>query len=271
MKKSLLHLSLMALFIGFFTACELDSLTSASKLQDSEGVVAENANAQMQVVKVFENVNNFAFAADGMKSAYDGDPEVSFEGNTMTLDFTDVSNANGKIMVAFSGPIMYAEGLTASVTFDEYVNDGTGMDGELSLSITEYVPDTKIEFTLASSGLTMTEDTTSYLWSCNQQLFWETGFNTPMDGSDDQYLLNGTSSQEINGVVNDTEQTDVLNAATCDYILSGILVLTQDANSDDPFVITCDFGVGETEDDFGQCDGWVELSADGLPTMKIEL
>lgn len=271
MKKSLLPIGLLAIFIGLFTACELDNLTDTSNLKDSEDVVTNNANAQMQVVKVFENVNNFAFATESMKSLNGGDPVATFEGNTMTLDFTNVDNANGKVIVAFNGSIAYATNLSAAVTFENYENEGTAMDGLLTLTITEFVPNTRVEFTLYSDGLTMTEGDITYMWSCNQVLLWETGFETLNNADDDEYLLNGTSSQDIDGIINNSEQSDILNATSCDYILSGILTLTQDATSDVPFVVSCDFSVGETEDDNGQCDGWVELSTNGLPPIKFEL
>jgi hypothetical protein len=267
MKMRLLNLSLMAFAVILFTSCDLENLTSPDDLKESKDIFVENSNAELQVINVFENVNNYAFLSDGKKSVTDG-PDVTYDGNSMVLDF----GAEGKILVSFSGPMVYSNGLVATVTFDDFVNDGTGLDGTIMLTISDFVPDSRISFAMATDGqLEISNNEGSYLWECNQTIDWETGFATLGTTEDDEFILNGTATQEIEAIVNEMVMTDIVYATSCDYMLSGVIDLTKNVGSDDELVISCDFGVGENEGDFGMCDSWVELTASGLPPFKFQL
>ncbi len=272
MKKTLLIFGVALCVTPFFTSCELDEV-SPQDLQEAGTTLNANTNAELGVINVFENVNNFGFGSDEMKSAevFGSNPTVSWNGLTMTLDFTNVSGASGKIYVTFSGAPLYTPGLTAEVTFDEYVNNGSGLSGELIIKIEQFVAAELAKFSIKSVGnLTVTDGGNSFLWTCDQTFNWTEGLFTLNDGSDDVFVLNGTSTQTIDTVVNNMKLTEVNYAASCEYIKDGEIELTQDAGSADELIVTCDFGVDANGSDAGECDGWVKMTAGGI-TLNIDM
>lgn len=267
MKKKVLSLSFIALIVILFVACEEDPVQTLTELENSQEIVDENVTAELNVIKVFENVNNFGFNSSGLKSASENDPIVSMDTINMilTLDFTGVSNASGKIVADFSAYPAYAAGISVDVTFVDYSNDGAGIDGQMKLKIEEYVADVKVKFSMKSIGdLTITEGDKSYLWSCDQTVLWEEGFSTLNVSDDDAFIMSGEAVQTIDEVINEMTLEDVKYAPSCKYLMDGILTLTKDKGSDNEMVIECDFGYGG-----GDCDGLVMLSSGGF-TFQID-
>ncbi|HAM97234.1 MAG TPA: hypothetical protein DCQ26_01380 [Marinilabiliales bacterium] len=272
MKKTLLIFGLALCVTPLFTSCDLDEV-SPQDLQSAGTTLNANTNAELGVIKVFENVNNFGFGAEGLKAAElsGSQPTASWNGNTLTLDFTGVENASGKIYATFSGTPGYVPGLTTNVTFDNYVNNGSGLDGEMLMKLEEFTLAEKAVFSFKSVGnIEVTEGDDSFLWTCDQTFDWAEGLFTLTDGSDDTFILNGTSTQTVDTLVNKMKLTDVVYATACDFIKDGVIELTQDSGSADELIVTCDFGIDANGNDAGDCDGYVKMTAGGI-TLTIDM
>ncbi len=270
MKKILQSVSMALVFLMAFSSCELT--TSPEDLADAASTISENVDTELKVIKVFENVNNFGFNKEALKSALlpNTDPDVSWSENTLTLDFTNVNDASGKIIVEFSGVPEYTVDLVATVTFDEYENGGTAMAGTMKLTIEE-INDTFVLFGMETDGdVSITEGGVTYFWSCDQTLKWYEGFTTLLNITDDSFLVNGNANQVMDSVTNKTVFTNIDYASSCKYIKDGILVLTEDFEGNKPIEITADFGIDKDGNDSGECDSYVKLTSGGI-TMKIDL
>jgi hypothetical protein len=251
-----------------FSSCELT--TTPEELIESGETIGENVKAELEVIEVFENVNNFGFNSDGLKGAvFSGEkPSLSWSGLTLTLNYNDLVNSSGKIVVVFSQNPMYSVGLVATVTFDDYVRNGMGIAGAIEMTIKDYVLNEAAVFGIKTMGdLVFTKMGSSYNWSCDQTMNWIEGVGTLLDNSDDAFLINGTSTQVIDTMTHVIKFTDVLYSSDCEYIKSGIIEM--ETNSDGS-PITCDFGVGQNDTDVDLCDAYVQVSSGGL-TLKIEL
>ncbi len=270
MKKILQSASMVFVLLLAFAACE--STTSPEDLVDAAPEVGKSVNTELSAIKVFENVNNFGFNNDGdfKSGSLSGDPEVSWEGFTMTLDFTNVADASGKIIVEFSGTPGYTPNLVATITFEDYENSGAALAGTMKLTVEDF-NDAFALFAMETVGdISITEGGITYLWSCDQTLKWYEGVTTLMDNTDDSFLINGDALQVMDTVKNKTVLTDVVYATSCSYIKDGVLVLTKDFEGDNPTEITVDFGIDKDGVDNGECDSWVKLTSGGI-TMKIDL
>jgi len=256
---------------------DLENKTTEEQLQTAGRTVEDNSNAQLNAVKVFENVNNYGISEEGIKSAHvTGDePAVSWDDThrDLTLDFSTVTGASGSILVHFSGvPFYTTQNLQADITFDNYKNNGTGLSGEITLIITSFIPNTSAAFTFKTVGdVTVDEDGSSYLWNCDQQISWISGVNTLTDFSDDSYTIDGTADYKKGDATSAFDiQEPLVFEAGCEYVTDGVLQMTYAKGTSDELVVTSDFGVGATDADQGQCDGWVKLSTSDL-TIKINL
>lgn len=270
MKKTLQSVSVVLAMLFVFSACELT--TSPEDLQDAGETVGENVNAELTVIDVFEDVNNYGFNKDGLKRAslLGEGPSFSWSGNTMILDFTDVPNASGTITVEFSGTPGYTQGLLATLTFADYEKNGTALDGKMKLTINEVSNESAL-FTMETiDNLSITEGGITYLWSINQTIRWAEGIATISDNSDDSFLLNGSAIQTMDTLVNTMSLSEIVYASDCEYIKDGILVLVKDSESENSIEISTDFGIDQEGNDSGECDGWVRLTSGGL-TLKIDL
>jgi len=273
MKKTLLKIGFSLSVFALFSSCELDQV-SPTDLANAGSTLKENTNAEMGVIEVFENVNNFGFR-DGNEKSGDlsgTNPTVTWSGLTMTLDFASVPGASGKIIVAFSGVPGYTPGVVATISFDNYVNkEGIGMAGVMKLAIEQFVPATSATFSMITEDdITLTEDGSSYDWACDQNFNWSEGVATLANGEDDVFIMNGTSTQTMDTLVNNMTLTDLKYSAQCNYLMDGVLVIVKDAGSADELKVTCDFGVDANGIDNGACDGFVKMSAGSL-TLTIDL
>lgn len=271
MKKKLLSMGGFLAFTLLFVSCELTNLPTTQDLENAQGTLNENSTAQLNVIKVFENVNNYGFNSDGLKSANSEGPAYSWANGTLTLDFSDVPGASGKIVVNFSTTPGYSLGLTATITFDEYQNNGTGIDGSMKLKIEEYVANQLAKFSLESQGnLSISEDDVTYLWACDETIDWYQGVNTLGDDADDEYMVSGNATQIIDSLTNKMTLNEVVFAPSCEYIKDGELILVHNFGSEDELEIQCNFGVDANGEDKGECDKYVEMNAGGI-TLSVEL
>jgi|GEM_PF-4518512 hypothetical protein len=273
MKKTLLKIGFSLGVIALISSCELDQV-SPTDLANAGTTLKENTNAEMGVIEVFENVNNFGFRDGSEKSVtlLGTKPTITWSGLTMTLDFTSVPGASGKIIVTFSGVPGYTPGVVATISFENYVNtEGIGMAGVMKLAIEQFVPATSAKFSMITDGdITITEDGSSYFWACDQYFDWAEGLATLTNGDDDVFIMNGTSTQTQDTLINNMTLTDLKYASDCKYLMDGELVIVKDAGSTNELKVTCDFGVDANGIDNGACDGFVKMTAGSL-TLTIDL
>lgn len=284
MKKNVLSLFAILLLLGvFIISCDEDLLNLDTDVsEEEEQTIADNTEAELKVARVFEYVSEFGISTnDGKKNVnLDGCPTVAWEGLTLTLDFASCADGtSGKIIATFSASPFYStSGLTADVTFDNFVLESTGMDGRLELTITGLAPGGDVGPTFrvkVLEDLTFTEGSDSHIWKANSErtFKWLQGFSTLDNNGDDVYALDGNSS----GVNSDGTPYEV-NITTalvfdmsCEYLPEGVMELVNDAGTDDESKITIDFSVGASDSDpTGQCDSWVKVTKGSFSvTMDI--
>lgn len=280
MKKLLLSVMVLTIFMAF-NGCDLEdplglnNMASQEDLEKSGEIVGANANAEMNAIKVFENINTYGIKENSQKSVYSSSdsPAITWESATkLILDFTDVEGASGKIIVEFSGmPFYSTANLIADVTFEDYQNQGTSLEGAMELAIVAF--NSTPEFTLKTNdALTITSEGSTAMWSCDQTIQWVEGANTLMDPNDDVYWLDGSAEHTQDTATHSLEIVNTAVFATsCEYIKDGELEMTNFVGTDDEFKVTADFGVGQTSTSpRGECDGYVELSS-GAIVLIIDL
>lgn len=275
------------LFIGAFlgatillSSCDEDLLNNQPTQEDVELVsksVVKNGQAEMGAVKVFENINNYGISEEGggKKSFLVGEPTRAWNGNTLTLTFTD----GGKLIAAFNDkPAGYKKGLKADVTFKDYKHKDVYIKGgNLSIEITDITMEgdsiTKIIFAIKSTGyLSMSEDNNTFEWSVDQTLSWIGGIQLVNNVSeDDTYLLDGSSKLKET-IDNNLVETEVLINESlefkpeCEYIQEGKMTTTQTTNGDNKIEVICNFSYSKGD----ACDSWIQLTA-GFITFNLDL
>lgn len=272
MKKRFSKAAGLLAIVMVFASCELTDLPTTEDLQNAQGSLVENTNAELSVLKVFENVNNLGFNSPETKSAMLNGPSYSWSNLVLTIDFANVPGASGKIIADFSDQPAYTQGLSVAITFEDYVDNGLGLSGSLVLEVNEFVSGQMVKFSIASDGdLTISEaGASSYSWSCNETIEWFEGVATLTDGADDSFKLNGTALQVIDTLTNKLTFADVIYSSSCEFIKDGELTLIHDFGSDSELEILCNFGVDAAGNDTGDCDAFVEMSAGGI-TLSIEM
>jgi hypothetical protein len=166
---------------------------------------------------------------------------------TLTLDFgTGCTSADGvlrkgKITYVFSAPLL-SPGDTTSVTFNQYVVNGFGLQGTYSIinNSSELVG---ISFTTqVTNGIITYPSGTNYHYSHHRNFVMTAGSSTPYDITDDVYSITGNSSFSTAGgtsiVFNIT--TPLIKAVSCHNISQGVVSFVYDQAVSG----TIDFGDG---------------------------
>jgi hypothetical protein len=166
---------------------------------------------------------------------------------TLTLDFgTGCTSADGivrkgKLIYVFSGPL-FSTGTTASVTFNQYVVNGYGLQGAYSITnnSNEIVG---LSFTTkVTNGIITYPDATNYHYSHNKTYIMTGGLATPTDITDDVYSITGNSSFSASDgsslVLNVTDP--LVKAVSCHNISKGVVSFVYDQ----AVTGTIDFGDG---------------------------
>jgi len=185
---------------------------------------------------------------------------------TLTLDFgTGCTSADGilrqgKIVYLFSGPLLFP-GSTASVTFNQYVVNGYGVQG--TYVITNSSTQTAISLTTqVTNGIITYPNLSNYHYNANRVYTMTAGASTPFDISDDVYSVSGNSSFAASDgsslVCNIT--TPLVKAIACRYVSSGIVSFVYDQLVNG----TLDFGSGT-------CDNQAVLKIGTTITDNITL
>ncbi len=246
----------------------------------------DNASSELNVARVFENVNNYGISEENGKKSGLFDPTVSVSWNVahdvMTLTFS--GDASGSINVAFNQayPNYAMNGLTATITFNNYVNGGVGMNGTITFTMHQGIFGTaKPHFQMsASNWVTFTQGSQTYKWKGDRHFIWDSGYSLtslPVF-TDDVYKIYGNSQgQNANGglfEVNIAEATPVTIDAACEHrLISGVMTLIDNPGADQ-ISLSMDYSAGATASQVGQCDDYVLLTmvSNGTTiTLKIRM
>jgi hypothetical protein len=151
---------------------------------------------------------------------------------TLTLDFgTGCTSADGvlrsgKLVYLFSGPLLYP-GTTASVTFQNYVVNGYGIQGAYEITNTSSESTGISINTQVTNGIITYPDATNYHYSHNRTYTMIAGSSTVFDISDDVYSVAGNSSFSASDGSNIVwtigANTPLIKAVSCPYISKGIV------------------------------------------------
>jgi hypothetical protein len=166
---------------------------------------------------------------------------------TLTLDFgigctsADGILRKGKIIYVFTKPL-FSPGDTTSVTFNQYVVNGFGLQGTYSI-INNSSQLNGISFiTQVTNGIITYPNATNYHYSHHRTFTMTAGSSTPYDITDDVYSITGNSSfSTADGsslVFNIT--TPLVKAVSCHNISKGVVSIVYDQAVSG----TIDFGDG---------------------------
>lgn len=246
----------------------------------------DNGSAELNVARVFENVNNYGISEENGKKSGLLDPTVSVSWNdandVMTLTFS--GDASGSINVAFNqaNPNYAMNGLSATITFNQYVNDGVGMNGTITFTMHQGIfGSAKPHFQMsASDWVTFTEGSQTYKWKGDRHFQWESGYTLTSlaNFEDDVYAIWGNSQgQNANGglfEVNIAEATPVTIDASCEHrLVSGVMTLIDNPGADQ-ISLSMDYSAGASSALVGECDDYVLLTmvSNGTTiTLKIRM
>lgn len=235
---------------------ELSDLVSLDDISNATPTIEENMEVQAKIIDVFENVNNLIDVSDLKSLKLECvDPIVTQEGNTYTMDYGNVDNCSGKIVVTFSGePSLLTPYLEADITFEDYVSDDFKMNGTIELAVNPTLLGT-INYSLkTANSLNIESAEATFTWSCDYAIKWTDGISTPEDSMDDVYLMSGSSTQVKDGDTNILEITeDLLLENTCEYVKQGVVKATM-GSGDDMLELTIDFGVNAEGNNENACD-----------------
>lgn len=283
MKKNwikLLFVTVLAgsLAVGCFEEDALNTDIDERSAQD-------NGSAELNVARVFENVNNYGISEENGKKSALLDPTVSVSWNdahtVLTLTFS--GDASGSIIASFSSvPSPAVNGLTAVITFDNYINNGVGMSGTINFTMHQGIFGTgKPWFQMsASDWVTFTEGSQTYKWKGDRNFRWESGYEDEslLIFDDDVYAIWGNSQgQNANGglfEVNIDGETPVTIDASCEHrLVSGIMTLIDNPGADQ-ISLSMDYSAGASSAQVGECDDYVLLTmvSNGTTiTLKIRM
>jgi len=263
MKKVIRRLGVFTLLVSAIVACEIT--TTPAELEETAEVVDENLQAETNVLRVFENVNNYGFSSsNSVKSTLiDADVPIQiWDGNILTLDFKDIVGATGKIIASFSAVPAYSDDIEVNITFNEYEYNGISITGTLLLSITSVEDGQEVVFAFATLGnVSISDAEKTFDWNCNQTINWVQGVSTASDNTDDEFLINGNTNQIATENSNEVVLVDILYANNCDFIKSGELHVTKGNESK---ITICDFGVDASGNESEECNGYAQLSSEGV-------
>jgi hypothetical protein len=153
---------------------------------------------------------------------------------TLTLDFgtgctsADGIQRQGKIIYNFTGPLL-VPGSIASVTFNQYVVNGYGVQG--SYTITNSSTPSVISLTTqVTNGIITYPNLSNYHYNSNKTYTMTAGAATPFNITDDVYSVSGNSAFSASDgsslVCNIT--TPLVKAVACRWVSSGVVSFVYD-------------------------------------------
>ncbi|HCL83470.1 MAG TPA: hypothetical protein DIC22_05810 [Chitinophagaceae bacterium] len=149
---------------------------------------------------------------------------------TLTMDFgsgctgADGIFRSGKISYLFTGPMLYP-GSTATVTFNQYVVNGYGLQGSYTISNNSSQAGGIIFSTQVTNGIITYPDASIYHYASARTYTMTAGSATPNDITDDVYSITGNSSFSAStgaGIVFNIT-TPLVKAISCHNISAGVV------------------------------------------------
>jgi len=243
--KSLITVFMLVLVAGaFYTGCkkkEVDTDTSSA---------VDNSTAENSYSAVFRSVNEHS---DTTNKARTNCPTLSFVTTdstvaadrypkTLTVDYgtTGCDGKTGSFEAVFTGPFRDS-GSVITVTYHGYHDDGRLVDAS-SHTITNAGRNSSgnyvFKVSIVNGSLTSSSGVIS--WSTTRSIEWTEGSSTPIDPTDDVFMISGsTTGTSAKGVSYSVViNTPLKIASACQWVESGVLTLTP--KDKDPRVI--DFG-----------------------------
>jgi hypothetical protein len=148
---------------------------------------------------------------------------------------------SGKISYLFSGPLLWP-GSTATVTFNQYIVNGYGLQGSYSITNNSSQASGIIFTTQVTNGMITYPDATNYHYAASRTYTMTAGSGTPYDISDDVYSITGNSSFSASTGAGITFNitTPLVKAVNCHNVSAGVVsfIYNQVVNG------TIDFGNG---------------------------
>ena len=185
----------------------------------------------------------------------------------LTLDFgsgctsLDGIMRKGKLIYLFTGPLL-VPGVTASVTFDNYVVNGYGILGTYAITNNSSESAGISINTQVTNGIITYPNQTNYHYSSNRTYTMTAGSTTPFDISDDVYTVNGNSSfsNSYGSSLVCTITTPLVKPVACHNVTAGVVSFVYDQLVHG----TLDFGTGA-------CDNQATLNIGTSITRTITL
>lgn len=223
---------------------------------------SDNSTADGALSGIFKSISEAADTSSNLKAL--GCPTITTTTSTttstwprtLTIDFgtTGCNDKKGKIIAVLTKPFRTAGAVLTVTTVDFYdglnkvdvgthviTNNGNNLAGHQNFSIDV-------------TGSSITTPSGPISWSTQRSLEWVEGFLTPLDQSDDVYLISGQASgTSVKGVTFTAAITTPLRiAVSCKWIESGVITLTPK----DKKPRTIDFGTSG-------CDNKAKVTIDG--------
>jgi hypothetical protein len=270
---------LIFLAVGLFTflACtKLKNLidSASSDLADDDAVTQvaldDVYNSVDYATNIFENLGQLKGAQEADIVIADSCPTITITSGTFPKTITinygsgcsglNGSTRSGKINIVITGR-RGTIGSTRTTTFDNYYFNGVKVEGTHVITTMPLNGQNPVFSVSLTSGRLTLPDGKTVERTVNHQREWITGYNTPRNAWDDEYLITGTASGK--GINGNSYTNTILSALdwkrTCEFIVSGSIKFER--SGVEPVVL--DYGTGS-------CDAKATLTR-GDVTKEITL
>lgn len=254
------HIIYTLFFGAVLISCESDQEPDKN-IEYYSGDVKDAILECETIFETFRFVQCYGFGGIGSQNSKSfslAEPIQIWNDNTLTLDFNDVSNYNGKIIVQFTKQPVYEDGLSADITFENYINGAISINGTSLLSI-QYVSDNEfVEFKHKSSmNLIVSNNGKACTWDMENSINWFEGMATSNDISDDKFIFNGYIDQyDDDKHIKHNGLNGIYYNNNCKYVNWGNMLYFDPVEK---LTIYCDFGANENNEWDEACDSYVLL------------
>ena len=271
-------LSFVLCFI--FTSCDYNNNLDIPDAQSTDiQSTKDNANAELNVIKVFQNINVYGISDNDNKSFCKTNDTINnvirtINGNSIILDFALSNDQKGEIFIDFSDtPIYGNSGLIAVITFKNYFFNDVRIIGTANMIMRHNIDTIGPDFTVNADTLKFIKEDKSFLWGGTRNIIWDKGFSSLSDRLDDVYLIYGNTwgvnTKGINYKVEVKQETSLKKALSCEWIKQGEMTLTDYIDTEEEKTLTIDYAPGK-DDELGRCDSWIAITVKGF-TFKVNL
>ena len=267
MKTNLLKIFALLFTFGLFlTSCDPDLTTP----EVDDETLQDNALGERAVGDVFGMVNTGS--ANGKLTGSCPDYAWYPDGDSLIITFpeggctsNDGVTRSGVIKAYYTlvGGSSWHDaevGSYVDIVFDNYKDDGGVLNGNIKIAYTS-AGGGQPEFTMTATNMSRTSGGKSITWGSSNTYKWLEGSGTPLDRTDDVYLISGVTEGVARNGKNFTRvATKLKTSPDCKWFVSGTIVLTiTDGDKDDIYTVKF------TE---GNC-GEVTIVHKGLSITKV--